>query len=142
MPKDSPPEDEDQPKSLGDLLVEKTGALNVLETAQDAGDKMRLLETDSLPVTEDRRLVGTVMDRNADRKAAGHGHDPQVERVGACMSHQLIFCYEDQDRAEAERLMTEKHLKYLPIVDRDMRIVGMVTPEDLAAAKGSQPDAP
>ena len=142
MPKETPSEDEDQPKSLGDLLVEKTAALDVLETTQEAGDKMRSLETDSLPVTEDRRLVGTVLDRNADRKAAGHGHDPKVERVGDYMSHELIFCYEDQDRTEAARLVTEKHLKYLPIVDRDMRIVGMVTPEDLSAAKGSQHDAP
>ena len=138
MPKDTPPETRDHKKSLGALLVEKTEALNVHQTVQDAGDKMRWLETDSLPVTDDRHLVGTVMNRNVDWQAAGQGHDPQTERVGACMSHELIFCYEDQDRAEAELVMKEKHLKYLPIVDRDMRIVGIVRQEDLAAAK----DAP
>jgi len=137
MPQETPPEGGDEKKILGDLLIEKTEALDVHQTVQDAGDKMRSLETDSLPVTDDRHLVGTVMNRNVDWQAAGQGHDPQTERVGACMSHELIFCYEDQNRTEAELLMKEKHLKYLPIVDRDMRIVGIVTPEDLAAAKGS-----
>ena len=137
MMTDTQPEGGDQKKNLRDLLIERTEALDIHETVQDAGDKMRSLKTDSLPVADDQHLVGTVMDRNADRKAAGQGHDPQTERVGACMSHELIFCYEDQNRAEAELLMKEKHLKYLPIVDRDMRIVGIVTQEDLAAAKGS-----
>ena len=138
MMTDTQPEGGDQKKNLRDLLIERTEALDIHETVQDAGDKMRSLKTDSLPVADDQHLVGRVMDRNADRKAAGQGHDPQTERVGACMSHELIFCYEDQHRAEAELLMKEKHLKYLPIVDRDMRIVGIVTQEDLAASKGAQ----
>jgi CBS domain-containing protein len=138
MMTDTQPEGGDQKKNLRDLLIERTEALDIHELVQDAGDKMRSLKTDSLPVADDQHLVGTVMDRNADRKAAGQGHDPQTERVGACMSHELIFCYEDQHRAEAELLMKEKHLKYLPIVDRDMRIVGIVTQEDLAASKGAQ----
>jgi len=137
MPQDTAPEGGDQKKSLGDLLIERTEALNVHQTIQDAGEKMRFLETDSLPVTDDRHLVGTVMNRNLDWRAAGQGHDPQKEHVRECMSHELIFCYEDQDRVEAELLMKEKHLKYLPIVDRDMRILGIVTQEDLAAANDS-----
>ena len=138
MTTNTQPEGGDQKKNLRDLLIERTEALDIHELVQDAGDKMRSLKTDSLPVADDQHLVGTVMDRNADRKAAGQGHDPQTERVGACMSLELIFCYEDQHRAEAELLMKEKHLKYLPIVDRDMRIVGIVTQEDLAASKGAQ----
>ena len=138
MTTNTQPEGGDQKKNLRDLLIERTEALDIHETVQDAGDKMRSLKTDSLPVADDQHLVGTVMDRNADRKAAGQGHDPQTERVGACMSHELIFCYEDQHWAEAELVMKEKHLKYLPIVDRDMRIVGIVTQEDLAASKGAQ----
>ena len=138
MMTDTQPEGGDQKKNLRDLLIERTEALDIHETVQDAGDKMRSLKTDSLPVADDQHLVGTVMDRNADRKAAGQGHDPQTERVGACMSLELIFCYEDQHWAEAELVMKEKHLKYLPIVDRDMRIVGIVTQEDLAASKGAE----
>ncbi len=96
---------------------------------------MRSIEADSLPVSEDRRLVGMIMEPHPDRSAAGHGHDPEVESVGACMSRDLIFCYEDQDRGEARKLMEEKGVMYLPIVDRDMRIVGIVTREDCEPRK-------
>jgi CBS domain-containing protein len=125
-----------QPKKLADVVAEKIGTLDVHETVQDAGDRMRSLEADSLPVAEDRRLVGRITEPHPDRSAAGHGHDPSEARVGACMSRELIFCYEDQDRSEAEKLMNEKGILYLPIVDRDMRIVGIVTREDLAAKTG------
>jgi len=132
MAQDTPSKDAGEPRKLADVLAEKSGALDVRETVQDAGDKMRALEADSLPVLEDRRLVGRITEPHPDRSAAGHGHDPLLERVGACMSRELIFCYEDQDRSEAERLMIEKGVQYLPIVDHDMRIVGIVTRQDLS----------
>jgi len=124
MSQPTPPQEGTQPKKLAEILIEKSGALDVHETVQDAGD---------------RRLVGRIAERHPDRSAAGHGHDPKVERVGACMSRELIFCYEDQDRGEAEKLMHEKGVMYLPIVDRDMRIVGIVTRQDLAAAETPMP---
>jgi CBS domain-containing protein len=132
MPKESQHQEETPPKKLSDVLIEKSGALDVHECIQDAGDKMRSLEADSLPVADDRRLVGRITERHPDRSAAGHGHDPHTERVGSCMSRELIFCYEDQDRSEAEKLMNERGVMYLPIVDHDMRIVGIITRQDLA----------
>ena len=132
---------QDQPRKLAAILSDKSPALSIDESVQDAGDKLRSLDSDSLPVAEDRRLVGIVTERHPDRRAAGHGHDPQVERVGSCMSRELIYCYEDQDRDEAERIMRERGLKYLPIVDREMRIVGIVTEKDLELAKSGSAGA-
>jgi CBS domain-containing protein len=140
MSKEIQAEEGTQLKKLADVLTEKSGALDIHETVQDAGDKLRSLEADSLPVSEDRRLVGRVTERHPDRSAAGHGHDPNVERVGSCMSRELIFCYEDQDRSEAEKLMNEKGLTYLPIVDHEMRIVGIVTRQDLAPKAAASQD--
>jgi len=130
-----------QPRKLTTILSEKSPALTVDETVQQAGDKLRSLDADALPVAEDRRLVGMVTERNPDRRAAGHGHDPQVERVGSCMSRELIYCYEDQDRETAAKILRERGLKYLPIVDREMRIVGIVTEKDLASTEsGARPE--
>jgi CBS domain-containing protein len=133
MAQDTPSKEATSPRKLAEVIAEKHGALDVRETVQDAGDKMRSLEADSLPVLEDRRLVGRIAGPHPDRSAAGHGHDPLVERVGACMSRELLFCYEDQDRSEAVKLMDERGVMYLPIVDHDMRMVGVVTRQDLAA---------
>jgi len=51
------------------------------------------------------------------------------------MSRELIYCYEDEDRETAAKILREHRLKYLPIVDREMRIVGIVTEQDLASAE-------
>jgi len=140
MSKEAESPEESPPKKLADVLIEKSEALDVHETVQQAGDKMRSLDADSLPVLDERRLVGRIAGPHPDRSAGGHGHDPLVESVGACMSRELIFCYENQDRSEAGRLMDEKGVQYLPIVDHDMRIVGIVTRQDLAIKAAASPD--
>lgn len=132
--KNIPPNDDEgevQPKKLTEVLTEKTAVLGADQNVVEAGDKLRALDADCLPVTDGNRLVGVVTERHPDRSAGGQGHDPKTERVADFMSRDLIFCYEDQDRKEALQMMTERQLKYLPIVDRDMRIVGIVTKEDL-----------
>ena len=124
-------EGELQPKKLTEVLTERTAVLGADQNVVEAGNKLRALDTDCLPVREGDRLVGVVTERHPDRTAGGQGHDPKTERVAEFMSRDLIFCYEDQDRKDALQLMTERQLKYLPIVNRDLRIVGIVTKEDL-----------
>lgn len=109
MPQSMP--GEESPKKLTDLVTEKSGLLNTHDTVREAGDKMRSLEADTLAVSEERKLVGMVTERHPDRRAAGHGHDPNEVRVGENMSRDLVFCYEDQSREEAERIMAERGLR-------------------------------
>ena len=92
---------------------------------------MRSVDANAWPVAEDGKLVGTVDQPDPDRQAGGHGHDPQSTRVGDTMRHDAIFCYEDQDAAEADRLMEEKGLNHLPVVDHEMRIIGIISRNDV-----------
>jgi CBS-domain-containing membrane protein len=43
----------------------------------------------------------------------------------------VAYCYEDEDCARARQLMDELDLNYLPVVDRDMRIVGIFSREEV-----------
>ncbi|HEV7869361.1 MAG TPA: CBS domain-containing protein [Chthoniobacteraceae bacterium] len=131
-----PGEDSGQsgPKKLAQIVAEKAGVLSTSDTVEQAGDKMRALGVDSLPVSEGRRLVGAVNERHPDRTAAGHGHDPSTTLVVEGMSRDVAYCFEDQERADAERIMDERGVDSLPVVDRELRIVGMITRRDLAAS--------
>ena len=129
-----PNEEITQPeKKLGDVVIEKAGALTPDHTTEEAADKMRELNTDILPVSEDRKLVGMMTGQYADREVARHGHDPKLIKVGEQMSRDIIYCREDQDRSEADRIMRERNLRHLPVVDSEMRIVGILTREDVEA---------
>lgn len=129
MPKDTNSKPASLP--LKTLAAEKSGALDAQDTVQTAGDRMREHDAAVWPVTEDRKLVGVVAGKNPDWKMGGQGHDPKASRVGEIMKRDVIFCYEDEDCAEARRKMVEHDLNVLPVVDRDMRMVGLFTREEI-----------
>jgi CBS domain-containing protein len=126
--------EESAPRKLEDVVVEKTGALSPSDSIQTAGDRMRSVEANAWPVAEGRKLVGVIDQANPDRQAGGHGHDPSTTSVGETMRHEAVFCYEDQNAAEADKIMQEKNLKHLPVVDRNMRIVGIISHDDVKGA--------
>lgn len=140
------PSEESASKKLEEVVGEKTGALSPSDSIQTAGERMRSVEANAWPVAEGRKLVGVIDVSDPDRQSGGHGHDPSTTSVGDTMRHEAIFCYEDQNAAEADRIMNEQNLNHLPVVDRDMRIVGIISREDVkgaaAAAEKAEASAP
>ncbi len=116
---------------LKTLAAEKAGALDAGDSVKTAGDLLREHDADHWPVAEGRRLVGVVEEQSPDWKIGGHGHDPKSWKVGQIMSRDVVFCYEDQDCAAARLLMEERGLRFLPVVDRDLRIVGIFSREEI-----------
>ena len=90
--------------SLKTLAGRKAGALEPGDDVQTAGRRMREHDAADWPVAEDRKLVGKVEEKNPDWQLGGHGHDPKSWRVGEIMSRELVFCFEDEDCAQARRL--------------------------------------
>lgn len=125
--------------SLKDLAVAKAGALHPQDSVESAGKRMRQHDATIWPVAEDRKLIGVVDKQNPDWEIGGHGHDPKEAHVGQIMNRQVVFCYEDEDCAHARGLMEEHDLSYLPVVDREMRIVGIFSLEEIQQkARGSE----
>jgi Mg/Co/Ni transporter MgtE len=52
--------------------------------------------------------------------------------VGEVMTPELIYCFVDQDMTEAARTMSEYQVRRLPILDREKRLVGVVSLADIA----------
>ena len=123
----SDPDDSEKTVPLKTLAAEKTGALRPEDSVQKAGDRMRARDAATWPVAKNRTLVGMVDEKNPDRELGRQGHDPTSWTVGQIMSRDLVFCYEDEACERAQKLMEERGLRYLPVVDREMRIVGIFT---------------
>lgn len=116
---------------LKTLAAEKVSALDAGDTVETAGDRLREKQTAEWPVAQGRKLVGTVQQENPDWKIGGRGHDPKSWKVAQIMSREVAFCYEDQDCETALRTMDERGLRFLPVVDREMRIVGIFSREEI-----------
>jgi CBS domain-containing protein len=101
-------------------------------TVQEAAGRMKSLDVGSLPVCDDDRLVGVITDRDIALRSVAEGHDPRADPVRETMTPGIIYCFDDQDAAEAAKMMSEKQIRRLPVLDRNKRLVGIVSLGDLA----------
>lgn len=84
-----------------------------------------------LPVSEQDRLVGIVTDRDIAIRAIGAGKGAET-RVRDVMSPEIKYCYEDDDVDDILHNMAELQVRRLPVVDRNKRLVGIISISDLA----------
>ena len=108
-------------------------------TLQEAARKMRELDVGPLPVCGDNdRLVGMLTDRDITVRAVAEGQDPKSALVRDIMTPSIIYCFEDQDVTEAARLMKENQIRRLVVLNRNKRLVGIVSLGDLAVETGDE----
>jgi CBS domain-containing protein len=100
-------------------------------TIRDAARMMAELDAGSLPIGENDRLVGMLTDRDITIRAVGEGKGPDCP-VREVMSPEILYCFEDQDVDEVARSMSESKVRRMPVLNRDKRLIGILSLGDLA----------
>jgi CBS domain-containing protein len=122
---------------LKDIMTSKPECIRPDTTLQEAARKMRDLDVGPLPVCgDDDRLAGMITDRDITVRAVAEGKDPTTTRVREVMTQEIIYGFEDQDVEEAARIMKERQVRRLVVLNRDRRLVGIVSLGDLATESG------
>ncbi len=101
---------------------------SILEIAR----KMRDGDIGSTPVVEDERLVGMVTDRDIVVRAIAEGGDVRNKTARDAMSPGVLYCFIDQTVESVLESMGDQQIRRLPVIDRDKRLVGVVSLGDLA----------
>jgi CBS domain-containing protein len=102
-------------------------------TLREAARRMRDLDVGSLPVCgEGDRLVGMITDRDIAIRAVAEGDGADMTFVKNVMTPGIIYCYEDQEVQEAAELMEKHQVRRLVVLNRDKRLVGIISLGDLA----------
>jgi len=116
-------------------------AVVVMQPESGLGDiarKMRDEDIGSIPIAENDRLVGMVTDRDIVIRALADGADMSTLDARSVMSPQILYCREDQTVEEVLANMGDRQVRRLPVVDRDKRLVGMISLGDLSRAKAKK----
>jgi CBS domain-containing protein len=101
-------------------------------TVRECARKMNQLDIGALPVSENGQLVGIVTDRDICCRSVVSGRDPASMTARDIMTGDVSSCFEDQDCSEAARLMQEKHVRRLMVLNRSRAMVGTFSVDDLA----------
>jgi CBS domain-containing protein len=111
------------------------------DTVQSAAKKMAEIDAGVLPVGEHDSLVGVVTDRDIVLRAVAKGAAPGKCKVRDVMTSDLKYCYEDESVDDLARNMSTLQVKRLPVLNRQKRLVGIVSLGDLATMPGTKDPA-
>ncbi|HYC69600.1 MAG TPA: CBS domain-containing protein [Opitutaceae bacterium] len=123
---------------IKDIMTPKARCVAPATTLADAARLMREIDVGALPVCDNDRLSGMVTDRDIVVRGVAEKVDPATTEVRAVMTPGVSYVFEDQEVAEAARIMEERQIRRLPVLNSDKRLVGIVALGDMATEAGTE----
>lgn len=118
-------------QKLTDLMSRDVKVISPDTTIREAATQMREGDFGMLPVGENDRLIGAITDRDIAIRAVAQGKEGHT-KVREVMSEGIAWVFEDQSVEDAAKMMSERQVRRLPVVDRKKRLVGIVALGDFA----------
>ena len=118
---------------VSECMTRDVKMTNPQETLRSAARAMVALDAGVLPVSDGDKLVGMITDRDIAVRGVAEGRGPDT-KVAEVMSREVMYCYEDEDSATVLRNMGDIQVRRLPVLNRDKRLIGIVSLADLVAA--------
>ena len=117
---------------IREAMTHDVALANPEQTLADAARMMAERDTGALPVGEDDRLVGMITDRDIVIRGVAKELGPETP-IREVMSREVLYCFQDEDVEHVAANMGEQQVRRLPVLDREKRLVGIVSLGDLAS---------
>lgn len=105
---------------------------------RDAANMMRDEDIGFIPVQENDRMVGMITDRDIVIRCVAEGKDTQNSTVRDAMTEKTYYCFEDDNIDTVARNMGDIQVRRLPVVNREKRLVGVITLGDISQASAAK----
>ena len=119
---------------VSEVMTRDVTVVSPLQSICEAAKLMAACDAGALPVGENDRLVGVITDRDIAIRAVARNLSPDTP-VREAMSKQVLYCFEDENIEDVAENMGEQQVRRLPVLNRDKRLVGIVSLGDLALKK-------
>lgn len=117
--------------NVGSCMSKEARIATSSESIRDAARLMKEIDAGFLPVGENDRLIGMVTDRDIAVRAIAEGKGPDTP-VRDVMTKEVHYCFEDEDVETVAKKMCELQVRRLPVLNRDKRLVGVLSLSDIA----------
>lgn len=116
---------------IRDVMSKDVQVARPEDTLQNVAGRMAAGDFGFIPVADGDRLIGALTDRDIVVRGVASGAGPEA-RVLDVLSRDALVVRADDDLKVALDLMSSRQIRRLPVVDKDGRLVGMVSLGDLS----------
>jgi CBS domain-containing protein len=106
------------------------------DTLRDVARTMKEADAGALPVGENDRLVGMITDRDIVVRIVADGKGPDTP-VREAMTQEIHYVFEDEDLDSAAAKMSQLKIRRLPVLNRDKRMIGILSLGDIWGSQAS-----
>ena len=121
-----------------EIMTRDVKIVSPMDDLQSAAQLMEKNDFGMVPVGENDRLVGMLSDRDITIRAVARGLAPDRAKVREVMTTDVKYVYDDESVDDVSRNMSSLQVRRLPVLNREKRLVGIVSLGDLAL-KDPQP---
>jgi CBS domain-containing protein len=122
---------------LSEIFTKKAITANPDASLESVARLMQEHHVGAVVIVEDQRPVGLITDRDLALAMGAKGISPQAQ-AQKVMTRHVMAVPDDAGILAATRFIRECEVRRLPIVDREDRLVGMVTLDDLLGRLGRE----
>lgn len=116
---------------IGEICIREVVVAQESESVRKAAQLMREYSVRTIVITQERRPVGILTDRDIALRVVAASKDPETTTLKEVMSPKPYTIKEDASVGDGIRLMRSKGIRHLPVVDQQGQLTGIVTIDDL-----------
>ena len=120
---------------VSECMTREVRIANPGQSIRDVARIMAEIDAGVMPVGENDRLVGMITDRDIAIRAVAEGKGPDTPVRDVMSTEQVLYCFEDEDLAQVAKNMGDQQVRRLPVVNREKRLVGIVSLGDVAQSE-------
>lgn len=122
---------------ISQVMTRQPKVVHADQTVLEAARELAERDIGMVPVEQDDRLIGVLTDRDIVTRVVAQDRDPSKTTIGSVVSGEPKYCFEDEDSEHVAKNMDELLIRRLPVMNRDKRLVGIVSIEDIRPRKAS-----
>jgi CBS domain-containing protein len=98
----------------------------------EVAKKMQASDCGSVLVGKDDRLMGVITDRDLALRCVAESHHPAQTTAAQVMTKEILYCRDTDSIEDVALNMTKNKVRRMPVLDKDKRLVGIVSLGDIA----------